>query len=68
MMRARRRRKDLCKTIKDILGDKVEKLIVSVRIVDSPFCLVTGECGWTTIMERIMKAEALRDNSMSFYV
>ncbi|XP_039173366.1 heat shock protein 90-1-like [Eucalyptus grandis] len=33
--------KNLCRTIKDILGDKVEKLVVSDRIVVSPSCLVT---------------------------
>ncbi|KAF2554892.1 hypothetical protein F2Q68_00014419 [Brassica cretica] len=36
----------LCKVIKDVLGDKVEKVIVSDRVVDSPCCLVTGEYGW----------------------
>lgn len=52
---------NLCKVIKDILHNKVDKVIVSNRLVQSPCCIVTPKYSWSGNMTRIKKAQTFRN-------
>ena len=58
------------KLMKDVLGDKVEMVIASDRIVDSPCVLATSEneYGCSAKMKRIMETQALHDSSMTSHM
>ena len=62
------RLKPLCERIRTVLGNQVDSVLVGSRLVESPCCLVASQYGWTANMERIMRAQALRDNSRSEFM
>jgi molecular chaperone HtpG len=53
----------LCNLVKEVLGENIEKAVVSNRLSESPCILVTSEYGWSANMERIMKAQALGNST-----
>lgn len=56
--------KELCTFIKDTIGsENIENVNVSNRLDKSPCILVTNEWGMSANMQRIMKAQALRNNN-----
>eukprot|EP00906_Rhabdomonas_costata_P020080 RCo029189 len=51
------------KWMKKVLGDKVEKVVLSKRVTQSPCVLVAPEYGVTANMERIMKGQTLAESA-----
>jgi molecular chaperone HtpG len=54
--------KVLLDRVRAVVGDRVHRVTVSNRLVTSPCVIVTDAYGWTANMERIVKAQALRDS------
>jgi len=50
---------------KETLGSRVEKAVVSNRLLETPAILVSSQYGWSTNMERIMKAQTMGNNDRS---
>lgn len=60
--------KPLTDWMKETLGETVEKVTVSKRIVDTPAVVVTSKFGWSANMERIMKSQAMGDTRAMDYM
>lgn len=60
--------KALIDFIKEQLGTRVTEVKVSDRLASTPCVLTTAEFGWTANMERIMKAQALRNSQMDQFM
>jgi len=60
--------KPLTDALKEVYGDKVEKITISQRIEGSPSVMVTSKYGYSANMERIMKAQAFADNKQAQYL
>merc|ERR1712178_139595 len=60
--------KSLTDWMKNVYGDKVEKIAVSNRVVDTPCLLVTSQYGYSANMERIMQSQAFADNKRTSYL
>ncbi|OAF71708.1 hypothetical protein A3Q56_00544 [Intoshia linei] len=59
----------LCKRLKEVLDSRVEKVELTHVLHKSQSCtIITSQYGWTANMERIMKAQALRDTSTMGYM
>ena len=56
----------LCIYIKKCLDDDILKVIISNLLIDSPCVLATNKYSWSANMQRIMKAQTLRNYKENF--
>merc|ERR1712146_820936 len=57
--------KKLTDWFKETLGSKIEKAVVSNRLLEPPAIVVSSQYGWSTNMERIMKAQTMGNQDRS---
>merc|ERR1711939_574988 len=57
--------KKLTDWMKETLGTKIEKAVISNRLLETPAIIVSSQFGWSTNMERIMKAQTMGNNDRS---
>lgn len=54
--------------LKDLLGDKVDKVEISTKLETAPAVLSTSRYGYSATMERIMKSQALQNPEKAKYM
>jgi len=62
--KAEKEHEELLKRLKDSLGERVEAVRVSTRLVDSPACIVVGEHDMSANLARVLKAVGQDSPSM----
>ena len=60
--------KELVEFFKSVLSNRVSEVIISTRLTTTPCMLSSSEFGWTANMERIMKAQAIRNEMMDQFM
>lgn len=56
----------LCRVTKDVLGDKVEKVVISDRLAQQPAAVSTAAFGWSSNMAKIMRNQPLGGDSTMY--
>ena len=56
--------KPLAKYFETVLGSKIERVNISVRLTESPCALVAAKYGWTGNMEKLMASQSVGANQV----